>query len=101
MTDTDSEMMRRQQSKDAKVRLDPNELQARPEAKDSDPASGADRERAKAGESDAANRAIDAVFDENMQKGDAAILEENTLFENMATGGQAGLASPGRSRLKD
>jgi hypothetical protein len=98
MTDTDSQMMRRQQALDTHRKIAPDETHAPKDWSDSDAASAHAREAAKDGTATYAREQQDAIF------------EENKVFEEPVEEGagvSAGRADPdgslvqrGRSQLK-
>ncbi|WP_182086214.1 hypothetical protein [Aureimonas sp. ME7] len=96
--DTDSQMMRRQQAQDAPETIPADETQGQAKATDSDPESRAAREAAKAAKGETGEWAEDAVLRQNR-----AGLSERREGEasSRQAGGEASLANPGRSLLKD
>lgn len=99
MTDTDSKMMRAQQNKDARQTIEPDETHPRPQAHDSDAASGRDRDAAAAGTADVSQDQMDAIFAENKHGGKDAPGAARPAAAP-ANGGR-GLAGKGRSLLGD
>lgn len=97
MTDTDSKMMRAQQNKDARQTIEPDETHPRPQAHDSDPASGRDRDAAVAGTADVSQDQMDVIFNENKHGGEDP--PEAGRSAAAPKGGERGLAGKGRSLL--
>ncbi|WP_102961007.1 hypothetical protein [Mangrovicella endophytica] len=100
MSDTDSQMMRRQQALDVPEHIDEDETEGRHDRSDSDGRSRADREAALRGEATQANEQMDAVFAEN-GGGTGRGKAEADMLSDAATDGKASLAHPGRSLLGD
>lgn len=96
MTDTDSKMMRRQQSKDTGVSIEPDETHAKPRRADSDGASKAAREAAKAGHLPADGHSRDEVLRKNQRADYSA---EAEVFEDGRTDATPPLAKNDRSIL--
>ena len=94
--DTDSEMMRIQQGKDAPVRIPPDENQPSPESTDSDPESAAGRASAIAGAARYPLEQQDQILADNQRSDYSA---EAEIFEKGPTGEKPPLASKGRSLL--
>ena len=99
MPDTDSKMMRQQQDKDTPQRIEPDETAARRDRRDSDASSGAAREAARRGETQGANEAMNAVFNDSRRPENSGDVAEATFKEDAATRGNASLVRKGRSLL--
>jgi len=94
--DTDSEMMRLQQGKDAPVRIAPDENRPSPDSTDSDPQSAAGRASAIAGAARYPLEQQDQILADNQRSDYSA---EAEVFETGKTGDKPPLASKGRSLL--
>lgn len=98
MTDTDSQMMRRQQNLDTRATVVPDETRAGKDWSDSDAASAHAREEAQAGTATYAREQQDAIFEENK------VFEEPTEESVEVSGRHAdaehSLVQRGRSQLK-
>ena len=93
---TEPKMMRSQQDKDTPETISEDELAPRKEARDSDEASGRDRELSKTGEATYANEQMNSIFEQNGGGGTKVAPDEAA-----ATDGRQGLVRSGRSRLED
>mgnify|MGYP001166396146 FL=1 len=96
---TEPKMMRSQQDKDTPETISEDELAPRKEARDSDEASGRDRELSKTGEATYANEQMNSIFEQNGGGGTKVAPDE--AAEDAATDGRQGLVRSGRSRLED
>lgn len=84
MTDTDPKMMRGQQDKDTRQRIEPDETLPSRDRRDSDAASGTDRKAAKAGRLGPEPGSQDAVLAQNRRSdysAEASILETGDIPE--------------------
>lgn len=96
---TDAQMMRDQQNKDAPETIESDEAEAKGGRSDLDEASRRDREAAKAGDgTQGANETMDDVFNGNRAaRGSGAV--GDAMMEDAATDGSASLARTDRSLL--
>lgn len=98
MTDTDSEMMRRQQNLDTPQKIVPDETRASKDWTDSDAASAHAREEAQAGTATYAREQQDAIFEENKVFEEPREADVEISHADPDTEGS--LVQRGRSQLK-
>lgn len=96
MSDSISETMRRQQNQDTAQTIEPDETATKHERQDSDAASGAAREAAKAARGIVVGHSEDAVLEKNRRSDYSA---ENEVFEDGRTDAKPPLAKKDRSLL--